>query len=128
MGQQKLRAFCLRPPPWGDDLPVGDGVDEQIDLFSNVKVIGGEIGAGLTNTIFAPEGCAIIEIMPEIKHSIWIKNLSALSGFDWYCVHAGVPAERRTISVVDRVEYNYLIFSYEAPIDAILATVTQACR
>ena len=38
---------------------------EQIRLFAQARVIIGPHGAGLTNTVFAPQNATLIELFPE---------------------------------------------------------------
>lgn len=106
--------------------PENFSVDEQIQIFSGAEIIVGEIGAALSNAAFTSVNCHIIEIMPEIKPSVWIRNLSVLLGFHWSCVYAPVPAERRNISIIDGVSYDNLIFTYEIPIDHVVSAVQAA--
>ena len=103
-------------------------VEQQIRIFSRAKIIVGEIGAALANIIFAPPGCTVIEIMPEIKPSLWIKRLCGLLSMEWYCIWAKVPSERRIISVVDGIKYDNLVFSYDVNIDHVLQAIQNAMR
>jgi capsular polysaccharide biosynthesis protein len=106
--------------------PENYSIEQQIRIFSRAKIIVGEIGAGLANIIFAPSGCTVIEIMPEIKPSIWIKRLCGLLSMEWYCIWTKVPSERRIISVVDGVKYDNLVFSYSVNVDHVLRAIENA--
>jgi capsular polysaccharide biosynthesis protein len=99
-------------------------VDDQISTFSNAEVIVGEIGAALSNAAFAPEGCRVIEIIPELKSSIWIKNLSALLRYEWRCVHETVPPDNRQICIIDGVTYDNLVFSYNVDVERVIEAIS----
>lgn len=98
-------------------------VDQQISAFSEAEVIVGELGAALSNISFASRGCKVIEIMPELKLSPWIKNLCTLFELDWRCVYATVPQENRKVVIVDGIEYRDLEFSYNVNIEQICSFV-----
>jgi len=108
--------------------PENYSVEQQIRMFSRAKVIVGEMGAGLANTLFAPPGCKIIEIMPEIKPSMWIKRLCGLLNMEWYCIWAKVPKERRVVSIVDGIKYDNLVFTYNVNVDHVLQATQNAMR
>ena len=38
---------------------------KQIEMFSEAKKVVGAHGAGLTNLLFAPEGCRVLELFPH---------------------------------------------------------------
>jgi capsular polysaccharide biosynthesis protein len=101
-------------------------VEQQIKMFSRAKIIVGEMGAGLANILFAPPMCKIIEIMPEITPSKWIKRLCGLLCMEWYCIWARVPSEGRVISVVDGIKYDNLTFSYRVNVDHVLRSIENA--
>ncbi len=103
--------------------PEALSIDDQISIFSSAEIIVGEIGAALSNVAFAPTGCRVIEIMPELKPSVWIKNLCSLLDFSWVCIHTPVPDELRTVSLIDGVEYNNLVFSYLVNVEQVLEAV-----
>jgi hypothetical protein len=43
----------------------GKSILHQADFFSGAQIIIGMHGAGMTNMLFAPKGCRIIEILPQ---------------------------------------------------------------
>ncbi len=94
-------------------------VDQQISLFSNAEIVVGELGAALSNVSFADRGCAVVEIMPELKLSPWIKNLCTLLEFQWKCVYVHIPEEYRQNIEVDGVVYSDLNFSYNLDINSV---------
>jgi capsular polysaccharide biosynthesis protein len=106
--------------------PEQQSVAEQIALFSKARVIVGESGAGMANIIFAPPSCSVIEIMPELKNRVWIKQLCGLFGFSWFCVYASVPPEQRTITTIQGVQYDDLSFSYKVNIEYVIEAVRRA--
>jgi capsular polysaccharide biosynthesis protein len=101
-------------------------VAEQIEIFSQAKVIVGESGAGMANIIFASPGCNIIEIMPEIKNQVWIKQLCGLFGFSWFCIYSLVPPEKRTITTIQGVPYDDLAFNYDVNVSHVIQAVNRA--
>lgn len=100
--------------------PENYSIQEQIILFSQAKIIIGEIGAGLSNILFAPRGTKVIEIMPEIKPSQWIKRLCGLLDMEWYCIYANVPKRFREISIIEGVKYTNLFFRYVVDVEDVL--------
>ena len=115
------RGFVVVCP---EDLPI----ERQIRTFSRARCIVGETGAALANVLFSPPSCKVIEIMPEIKTSAWIKRLCGLLDMDWYCVCAEVPSDQRTVSEVDGVRYDNLVFSYEVDVESVIRACDHARR
>ncbi|MFA5989916.1 MAG: glycosyltransferase 61 family protein [Sphingomonas sp.] len=103
--------------------PEDYSIDQQIEIFSGSEIIVGEIGAALSNIAFTDRYCHVIEIIPELKPSVWIKNLCSLLNLKWTSVYCKVPEEFRTLSVVDGIEYNNLIFSYNVSVDDVISAV-----
>jgi hypothetical protein len=52
----------------------GRAVDEQIALFQDAAQVVGVHGAGLTNILFAPRDCCVLEIVPPLVavHDYWL--------------------------------------------------------
>ncbi len=52
----------------------GKPLAEQIRLFSQAKVIIGPHGAGLSNAIFAPKECTLVELLPDdnVNMCFWL--------------------------------------------------------
>jgi len=50
--------------------PQNYSVDEQVAMFSRARVVVGPHGAGLTNTVFAPQGSAGRYISRWLEHSV----------------------------------------------------------
>jgi capsular polysaccharide biosynthesis protein len=103
-------------------------VERQIRLFSNARLVIGEVGAALANLLFAPAACKVIEIVPETKPGLWIKRWCGLRGMEWYCVYTAVPAEARQVSVVDGVKYNNLYFTYTVNVKDVVNAARHALR
>jgi capsular polysaccharide biosynthesis protein len=101
-------------------------VAQQISLFSGATIVVGEVGAALANLMFAPAGCKVIEIMPEIKESLWIKRWCMLRNMDWYCVYAAVPPERRQETVLGGVKYDNFFFRFEVSVEDVTRAVKHA--
>ena len=67
--------------------------DQQVMAFSRAKVIAGPHGAGLTNAIFAPKGCLVIDMLPETWQPFWMLRVAHVFGHDYLpTVHACDPA------------------------------------
>lgn len=51
--------------PWGLTVVETEGMTlrQQIDLFADAKLIMGPHGAGIQNALWAPEGCAVLELI-----------------------------------------------------------------
>ena len=106
--------------------PEEHSVADQVALFSKAKIIVGESGAGMANIIFAPPGCHIIEIMPEIKNRVWVKQLCGLFDYAWYCVFTAVPPEKRTVTTIQGVKYDNLAFSYAVNTMHVIRAIEEA--
>ena len=52
--------------------------DEQVATFACARVIAGPHGAGLTNASFAPAGCLVVDICPDVWASRWMVRLTQL--------------------------------------------------
>jgi capsular polysaccharide biosynthesis protein len=58
---------------------------EQAEVFRNARVVAGPLGAGLTNTIYAPEGSKIILLDPGM-YDFFFYDLACLKGQDFHWV------------------------------------------
>ncbi len=47
---------------------------EQVEIFSNASHVAGVHGAGLTNILFAPSDCRVLEVLPPFvaSHAYWL--------------------------------------------------------
>jgi capsular polysaccharide biosynthesis protein len=61
-------------------------ITETIKLFSKCKIIIAPHGAGLTNMLFAPNGCSIIELMPYSDPNECYFHLSNMLDHEYNCI------------------------------------------
>lgn len=87
-------------------------IREQIALFSNAKVIIGLQGSGFVNTVFAPSGCHVIEIVPD--HYLY-------EHFRWLAGLCGHRYSRFVVRGKHEPGGPLLGAKFEAPIDQLLA-------
>ncbi len=67
----------------------------QVCLFSQAEVVAGPHGAGLTNILFAPEGCKVLELFqPSYILASTYKIATCLDQEYWFLV--GSAAEAKT--------------------------------
>lgn len=59
---------------------------DTIDLFSKAKIIIAPHGAGLTNMMFSPTGCNIIELIPYSDPNECYYHLSSMLDHKYYCI------------------------------------------
>jgi capsular polysaccharide biosynthesis protein len=59
---------------------------DTINLFSKAKIIIAPHGAGLTNMMFSPTGCNIIELMPYSDPNECYYHLSSMLDHNYYCI------------------------------------------
>ena len=64
--------------------------DQQIDLFADAEQVVGVHGAGLTNILFAPRACAVLEIMPPL-----------IGGRDYWLLSSGLGQHYATLIAED---------------------------
>jgi capsular polysaccharide biosynthesis protein/glycosyltransferase involved in cell wall biosynthesis/SAM-dependent methyltransferase len=97
---------------------------QQIRLFSNARVIVGPIGAALTNICFSPEGCTVIEIVPENYVQPWIFHLAGLLGHQYAHVVAEVVNEKEVD--VGGFKRRDFIFDYRVDANRVVASAQAA--
>lgn len=86
--------------PLGFDLITLTGMPfaEQIELFSQARVILGPHGAGFANAVFCQPGTALIEFMPQGREIDCFERLAGFIGLDYHVIFAddrtasGLPA------------------------------------
>ena len=62
------------------------GLEDQVRLFANAKVIFGIHGAGFTNLIYCPEDCVVVEV-PDTNHAIKLfQELSEMVGLEYHAL------------------------------------------
>ena len=65
---------------------------KQVEMFSEAKMVVGAHGAGLTNLLFAPEGCRVLELFPNRGGSAAYFCLATALNHDYDLVMAeGLP-------------------------------------
>ncbi len=65
---------------------------KQIKMFSEAEMVVGAHGAGLTNLLFAPERCRVLELFPGVGGSIAFFCLATALNHDYDLVMAEAPA------------------------------------
>ena len=61
---------------------------EQMKIFSEAEMVVGAHGAGLTNLLFAPEGCQVLELFPPYMGTATFFNLATALNHDYDLVMA----------------------------------------
>ena len=75
----------------------GMTVAAQAALFRQAELIVAPHGAGLTNLVFAPPGCAVVELQMDAYANWCFRRLAALGGLDYDCVIGrATPAPAKT--------------------------------
>ena len=76
---------------------------DQVKLFANAEIIIGALGAGLTNTVFAPADATLIELAPEGREgdSTLFWNLAAAKGQGYACI-VGYQGKNQSLVAHDR--------------------------
>jgi capsular polysaccharide biosynthesis protein len=100
--------------------PEAMNVSDQIALFAQAEVIVGPTGAGLTNALFAPPGCKVIEIQPENFASFWVAAFSRLIGLDWGGYIAPSPCDPKAAPWLTRIRRGFR-FAYRLDLEDFLA-------
>jgi hypothetical protein len=59
---------------------------QQVELFSEAKIVVGPHGAGFTNAVFCQPGCVLIEFMPEGWKIDCFERLARLVGMEYYSI------------------------------------------
>src|SRR5207244_2202402 len=62
----------------------------QVELFARARVIVGVHGAGLTNLIWAPRNCTVIELSPEGLGDVGYRFSSQLCGHTYAAISCRV--------------------------------------
>lgn len=73
----------------------------QVELFAECEVVVGAHGAGLSNVVFSPRGCTVIEITPEDCEPgrRFFENLSAGAGHRFVRAPGGFGFRKETFEV-----------------------------
>ena len=59
---------------------------QQVELFSEAKIIVGSHGSGLANAVFCQPGSVLIEFMPERRQVDFFEKLARLVGMEYYSI------------------------------------------
>jgi hypothetical protein len=59
---------------------------QQVELFSEAKIIVGSHGAGLTNVVFCQPSSVLIEFRPEWRKRDYFEKLARLVGMEYYSI------------------------------------------
>lgn len=54
--------------------------DQQVTYFARARVVAGPHGAGLSNAMFAPTECLVVDIFPDNWNSLWVLRQTQLFG------------------------------------------------
>ena len=63
----------------------------QVALFRHAELVVAPHGAGLANLVFAPPGCAVVELVMDAYPHWAFRRLAALGGLDYDCVIGRSP-------------------------------------
>jgi Glycosyltransferase 61 len=99
--------------------------DQQVMAFSRAKVIAGPHGAGLTNAVFAPKGCLVIDMLPETWLPNWMLRVTQVFGHDYLpIVHACDPSLSKPVMLgSDIIAHSHIA---NVPADAFADPVAEA--
>jgi capsular polysaccharide biosynthesis protein len=101
--------------------------DDQVATFAHARVVAGPHGAGLTNAVFAPPECLVIDIIPETWDPIWMRQVTQVFGhFYLPTVHPCDPA--RSIPIVLGQTIIAQSRVYTVDVDPFVAAVADAVR
>lgn len=106
--------------------PARHDYDEQIDLFSAARIIVGPHGSGLVNIGFAPPGCVVLTIVPQLHLHPWVFHLTALLRQKFIAIMAAVPDADRPRERVRDARRTDLRYAYEVDVDAVVRAVEGA--
>lgn len=90
--------------------PEALNLDEEIDLFSNARIVVGQQGSGLMNVCFSPPGCHVVEILPD--HYVY-------DHYRWWAALCGHTYARFVVAGNPAHMHPWSASSFSAPIDAI---------
>jgi capsular polysaccharide biosynthesis protein len=93
---------------------------DQLACFAQAEVIVGASGAGLTNAVFAPEGCHVLEIQPENFASFWVPAFCRLAGLNWAGYITPSPCARTEAPLLTRLRKSFR-FAYRLNVPDVLA-------
>jgi len=54
--------------------------DQQVTYFARARIVAGPHGAGLTNAMFAPAECLVVDFFPDNGRSTWMLHMTRLTG------------------------------------------------
>jgi capsular polysaccharide biosynthesis protein len=94
-------------------------VADQIALIRGAEVVVGATGAGLSNVLVAPEGCKVVEILPETFADPWLRTLAHLSGGDWMGYFCPAPVDAAEVSWRYRIRRGFR-WGYRLPLGDFL--------
>jgi capsular polysaccharide biosynthesis protein len=80
-------------------------IEDQVRMFSNVKMIIAPHGGGLTNVLFS-RNCSVLEFIPENNKAGFFKNLCSLLDLEYKCIECetgGTVAQNMSVDI-SRVE------------------------
>ncbi|MGV3524997.1 MAG: glycosyltransferase family 61 protein [Candidatus Sericytochromatia bacterium] len=78
---------------------------EQIEIFADAAVIAGPHGAGLTNLLFAPPGCLLLDLQPEPtaqhppNHCFWVLATALEQPYSYLFCSSSGPQQRLEVPV-----------------------------
>jgi capsular polysaccharide biosynthesis protein len=68
--------------------------DDQVAAFSRARIIAGPHGAGLTNCVFAPAGCLVVDVWADTWNNSWMVPVTQLFGHYYLPLEFPADAER----------------------------------
>jgi capsular polysaccharide biosynthesis protein len=101
--------------------------DEQVTMFSRARVIVGPHGAGMTNAVFSPSSCLIVDFYPDTCYTLWLVQLTHL--FDHYHLPICYLSDRSQSQPVllngEKIQVTHV---YRAPPDDLGDAIVKAMR
>jgi capsular polysaccharide biosynthesis protein len=67
---------------------------EQVELFASAQAVVGVHGAGMSNLVFAPAGCRVLELFPAAYLQSCYRDLAATMKLDYHQVVGDLVRER----------------------------------
>lgn len=82
-------------------------IREQVKLMSQTRILVAAHGAGLTNAMFLPQGCGVIEVFPHAFFWTGYSRISRCAGAMYVPIEAD-PSPDRLVRLMPRVALEHL--------------------
>jgi len=101
--------------------------EHQVSVFSCAQIIAGLHGAGLTNAVFAPKDCLVVDLLPDTWHTKWVLRVTQVFEHNYLpIVYACDPALSKPVMLGSAVIDNMHVL--KVPADALVDLLAGAIR